>query len=175
MIGLQLGGIVSVDLKTLQPRSDLSCPQLPLSSSIISLYETSNGTLWAGTNGNGTYFLEKGSGEWTPLRGKIHGNEIAFCFDFAQQGDTLWMATSGSSLYVLQSSNTIYSTLTDATVSSYRKSVDVRGGKVAFGVEDQGLFLFESEQGLFKRVQNLEGVWPRDVLFQEDALWVNRR
>jgi len=174
MIGLQLGGIVSVDLKTLQPRSDLSCPQLPLSSSIISLYETSNGTLWAGTNGNGTYFLEKGSGEWTPLRGKIHGNEIAFCFDFAQQGDTLWMATSGSSLlYVLQSSNTIYSTLTDATVSSYRKSVDVRGGKVAFGVEDQGLFLFESEQGLFKRVQNLEGVWPRDVLFQEDALWVS--
>ena len=48
-IGLQLGGIVSVDLSNLSARPDKKCPQLPANYSIISLYETRDGTIWAGT------------------------------------------------------------------------------------------------------------------------------
>ena len=143
-IGLQLGGIVSVDLSNLSARPDKKCPQLPANYSIISLYETKDGTIWAGTSGNGSYFLRPGADRWQQLIGKIHGADIAFCFDFAEQGDTLWMATTGSKLlYVLQSNNTILSALVNGEVSSFRKSVDVRGGDVVFGVRRSRTFSFK--------------------------------
>jgi len=173
-IGLQLGGIVSVDLSNLSARSDKKCPQLPANYSIISLYETRDGTIWAGTSGNGSYFLRPGADRWQQLIGKIHGADIAFCFDFAEQGDTLWMATTGSKLlYVLQSNNTILSALVNGEVSSFRKSVDVRGGDVVFGVEDQGLFRLNTTSGAFERDATLDPIGPRDVHFDGEDLWVS--
>ena len=173
-IGLQLGGIVSVDLSNLSARPDKKCPQLPANYSIISLYETRDGTIWAGTSGNGSYFLRPGADRWQQLIGKIHGADIAFCFDFAEQGDTLWMATTGSKLlYVLQSNNTILSALVNGEVSSFRKSVDVRGGDVVFGVEDQGLFLLNTTTGAFERDATLDPIGPRDVHFDGEDLWVS--
>ena len=173
-IGLQLGGIVSVDLSNLNARPDKKCPQLPANYSIISLYETRDGTIWAGTSGNGSYFLRPGADRWQQLIGKIHGADIAFCFDFAEQGDTLWMATTGSKLlYVLQSNNTILSALVNGEVSSFRKSVDVRGGDVVFGVEDQGLFRLNATSGAFERDATLDPIGPRDVHFDGEDLWVS--
>lgn len=173
-IGLQLGGIVSVDLSNLSARPDKKCPQLPANYSIISLYETKDGTIWAGTSGNGSYFLRPGADRWQQLIGKIHGADIAFCFDFAEQGDTLWMATTGSKLlYVLQSNNTILSALVNGEVSSFRKSVDVRGGDVVFGVEDQGLFRLNANSGAFERDATLDPIGPRDVHFDGEDLWVS--
>ncbi len=173
-IGLQLGGIVSVDLSNLSARPDKKCPQLPANYSIISLYETRDGTIWAGTSGNGSYFLRPGADRWQQLIGKIHGADIAFCFDFAEQGDTLWMATTGSKLlYVLQSNNTILSALVNGEVSSFRKSVDVRGGDVVFGVEDQGLFRLNTTSGAFERDATLDPIGPRDVHFDGEDLWVS--
>jgi ligand-binding sensor domain-containing protein/DNA-binding CsgD family transcriptional regulator len=173
-IGLQLGGIVSVDLSNLSARPDKKCPQLPANYSIIALYETSDGTIWAGTSGNGSYFLRPGADRWQQLIGKIHGADISFCFDFAEQGDTLWMATTGSKLlYVLQSNNTILSALVNGEVSSFRKSVDVRGGDVVFGVEDQGLFRLNIISGAFERDATLDPIGPRDVHFDGEDLWVS--
>ena len=105
---------------------------------------------------------------------QIHGADIAFCFDFAEQGDTLWMATTGSKLlYVLQSNNTILSALVNGEVSSFRKSVDVRGGDVVFGVEDQGLFRLNTTSGAFDRDATLDPIGPRDVHFDGEDLWVS--
>ena len=73
-----------MDLSALSIRPDKSTPQLPVDYSIISLFETSDGTIWAGTSGNGTYYLEKGADRWQQLIAKIHGPDIAFCFDFAE-------------------------------------------------------------------------------------------
>ena len=173
-IGLQLGGIVSIDLRRLSIRPDKQCPQLPKDYSIISLYQTSNGTIWAGTSGNGTYYLEEGSDQWQHLIAKIHGADIAFCFDFAEQGDTLWMATTGEKiLYLLQSSNSILSALVDSDVGSFRKSVDVQGKQVAFGVEDQGLFRLNTLTGVFELDKESLGIGPRDVSFDRQDLWVS--
>jgi ligand-binding sensor domain-containing protein/DNA-binding CsgD family transcriptional regulator len=173
-IGLQLGGVVSIDLSTLSVRPDRACPQLPSDYSIISLYESSDGTIWAGTSGNGTFYLRKGSDRWQQLIAKIHGAEIAFCFDFAEQGDTLWLATSGAKiLYVLQSSNAILSAIIDGDAGSFRKSVDVRGPEVVFGVEDQGLFRLNSFRGVFELDERSIGIGPRDVRFEGGSLWVS--
>ena len=173
-IGLQLGGLVTMDLSALSIRPDKSTPQLPVDYSIISLYETSDGTIWAGTNGNGTYYLEKGADRWQQLIAKIHGPDIAFCFDFAEQGDTLWLATSGAKiLYLLQSSKTILSALVNSDVGSFRKSVDVEGRSVAFGVEDQGLFRLNTISGVFELDRSFLGIGPRDVLIDGDELWVS--
>ena len=173
-IGLQLGGIVSIDLSNLSARPDKKCPQLPANYSILSLYETSDGTIWAGTSGIGSYFLRPGADRWQQLTSKLHGLDISFCFDFAEQGDTLWMATTGSKLlYVIQSNNTILSALVNGEVSSFRKSVDVRGGDVVFGVEDQGLFRLNTASGAFERDATLDPIGPRDVHFDGDDLWVS--
>lgn len=173
-IGLQLGGVVSMDLSTLSVRPDQACPQLPADYSIISLYESSDGTIWAGTSGNGTYYLEKGADRWQQLIAKIHGADIAFCFDFAEQGDTLWLATTGAKiLYVLQSNRAILSAIVEGDAGSFRKSVDVKGRKVAFGVEDQGLFLLNTSSGVFELDGRTAGIGPRDVSFEEGSLWVS--
>ena len=173
-IGLQLGGVVSMDLSTLSIRPDQVCPQLPSDYSIISLYESSDGTIWAGTSGNGTFYLEKGADHWKQLIAKIHGADIAFCFDFAEQGDTLWLATTGAKiLYVMQSSKTILSAIVEGDAGSFRKSVDVKGPEVAFGVEDQGLFLLNTTRGVFELDNKTKGIGPRDVLFEEGSLWIS--
>ena len=173
-IGLQLGGVVSMDLSTLSVRPDQTCPQLPSDYSIISLYESSDGTIWAGTSGNGTYYLEKGADRWQQLIAKIHGADIAFCFDFAEQGDTLWMATTGAKiLYVLQSSRSILSAIIDGDAGSFRKSVDVKGHNVVFGVEDQGLFRLNAARGVFELDRRTTDIGPRDVRFEGGSLWVS--
>ena len=59
-----------------------------------------------------------------------------------------WLQRVPKLLYVLQSNNIILSALVNGEVSSFRKSVDVRGD-VVFGVEDQGLFRLNTTSGSF--------------------------
>ena len=61
----------------------------------------------------------------------------------------------------------------NADVGSYRKSVDVLDNAVAYGVEDQGLFILDSLRSSFIKYEDLENFWPRDVKFIGQDLWVS--
>ena len=108
-IGLQLGGIMGVDLESLRPISDSKIPQLPREVSIISLHQDSEGTIWAGSSGSGIFQLRLGSEEWERFVSDKYADDLKFIFDFEDQGDTLWIATSGDHLlYYLKSQTSVY-------------------------------------------------------------------
>ena len=141
IIGLQLGGIVGVYLKVLRPINDSLLPQLPRNISIISLHQDNEGTLWAGSSGLGAFQLKAGSKSWERLQSQDFNEDLKFIFDFADQGDTLWIATSGDHLlYYLKSEQRIESYNVNTSVSSFRKTVDVSGGRVIYSVEGTGVF-----------------------------------
>ena len=81
-VGMQLGGVVAIDLKNFRPISDQITPQLPEATSVISLYESSNGTIWAGTSGTGIFYLKPNSGTWKQLLSENYFEDLKFCFEF---------------------------------------------------------------------------------------------
>jgi len=173
-IGLQLGGLMGYDLSTMSIIPDDKIPQLPKDLSVISLYQSNKGTLWAGTAGAGIYYLLPESNRWKRLKEDKFPNELFFCFDFAQQGDTIWLATTGGALlYVTEPDLAVHEMPANADVGSYRKSVDVLHNSVAYGVEDQGLFILDSLRSSFIKYEELENFWPRDVKFIGQDLWVS--
>ncbi|MDA8566154.1 hypothetical protein N9N66_08290 [Schleiferiaceae bacterium] len=173
-IGLQLGGLMGYDLSTMSIIADDKIPQLPKDLSVISLYQSNKGTLWAGTAGAGIYYLLPESNRWKRLKEDKFPNELFFCFDFAQQGDTIWLATTGGALlYVTEPDLAVHEMPANADVGSYRKSVDVLDNAVAYGVEDQGLFILDSLRSSFIKYEDLENFWPRDVKFISQDLWVS--
>jgi ligand-binding sensor domain-containing protein/DNA-binding NarL/FixJ family response regulator len=173
-IGLQLGGLIGYDLSTMSIIPDDDIPQLPKDLSVISLFQSNKGTLWAGTAGAGIYYLNPSSNRWNRLIDSKFPNELFFCFDFAQQGDTIWLATTGGALlYVTEFDLAVHEMPANADVGSYRKSVDVFRNKVAYGVEDQGLFILDSLRSNFIQYEALENFWPRDVKFIGRDLWVS--
>ena len=127
-----------------------------------------------GTAGAGIYYLLPTSSEWQRLQDDKFPNELFFCFDFAQQGDTIWLATTGGALlYITEPDLAVQEMAANADVGSYRKSVDVLNNEVAYGVEDQGLFLLDSLRTSFIKYERLESFWPRDVKFIGKDLWVS--
>ena len=173
-IGLQLGGLMGYDLSTMSIKPDDEIPYLPNDLSVISLFQSNKGTIWAGTAGAGIYYLLPKSSEWQRLQDDKFPNELFFCFDFAQQGDTIWLATTGGALlYVTEPDLAVQEMAANADVGSYRKSVDVLNNAVAYGVEDQGLFLLDSLRSSFIKYERLESFWPRDVKFIGKDLWVS--
>ena len=173
-IGLQLGGLMGYDLSTMSIKPDDEIPYLPNDLSVISLFQSNKGTIWAGTAGAGIYYLLPTSSEWQRLQDDKFPNELFFCFDFAQQGDTIWLATTGGALlYITEPDLAVQEMAANADVGSYRKSVDVLNNEVAYGVEDQGLFLLDSLRTSFIKYEKLESFWPRDVKFIGKDLWVS--
>ncbi|MAZ96279.1 MAG: hypothetical protein CMP53_02010 [Flavobacteriales bacterium] len=173
-IGLQLGGLIGYDLSTMSIIPDHETPQFPQDLSVISLFQSNNGTLWAGTAGAGVYYLLPSSNRWKRLIDDKFPNELFFCFDFAQQGDTIWLATTGGALlYVTEPDLAVHEMSANADVGSYRKSVDVLHNAVAYGVEDQGLFILDSSRSTFVKYEGMENFWPRDVKFIGQDLWVS--
>lgn len=173
-IGLQLGGLMGYDLSTMSIKPDDEIPYLPNDLSVISLFQSNKGTIWAGTAGAGIYYLLPASSQWQRLQDDKFPNELFFCFDFAQQGDTIWLATTGGALlYVTELDLAVHEMAANADVGSYRKSVDVLNNEVAYGVEDQGLFLLDSSRLSFIKYDKLESFWPRDVKFIGKDLWVS--
>ncbi len=175
-IGLQQGGIVAYNIHRLQPIADAAVPQLPLSTTVMSIFEDSYGTLWAATAGEGIYALHNGASGWERLGFDYAPEDVLFGFDFAQQGDTLWLGTSGSHLlYYDYSLRRILSIASGDVYDSYRKSVTVAGGKVIIGIEDQGIVLVEN--GQIVRLPALPvAPWvinPRDVAVHEGEIWVS--
>ena len=143
LIGLNLGGLVEFDL---QYQKAAQIPQLPNISediTINSIVEDSFGTLWLGTLSKGIWTYSDRSEQWKQLTYPNHPENIASCFDFAQQGDTMWLATNGDELlYYLYSNDSVFSLETSVSFSSFRKSVDVYQNKVVFGVENIGAIEF---------------------------------
>ena len=172
-VGMQLGGIVSVDLKNFRPISDQITPQLPEATSVISLYESANGTIWAGTSGTGIFYLKPNSGTWKQLLSENYFEELKFCFDFAEQGDTLWIASSGQSiLYYLNSTEEVSAYQSADELSSYRKAVDVKGTTVVVAIEGQGVYK-KSDQSTFKKIDVINGASPRDLRIINNELWIS--
>ncbi|MDG1312828.1 MAG: two-component regulator propeller domain-containing protein, partial [Schleiferiaceae bacterium] len=172
LIGLQLGGIMGVDLESLRPISDSKIPQLPREVSIISLHQDSEGTIWAGSSGSGIFQLRQGSENWERFVSNEYAEDLKFIFDFEDQGDTLWIATSGDHLlYYLKAQSSVHAVEANKSVSSFRKSVDVSGGKVIFSVEGTGVF--ELSGGVFYQLAIPTKGTQRDAIFYEGNVWIS--
>lgn len=172
LIGLQLGGIMGVDLESLRPIPDNKIPQLPREVSIISLHQDSEGTIWAGSSGSGIFQLRLGSEDWERFVSDEYAEDLKFIFDFEDQGDTLWIATSGDHLlYYLKSQSSVYALEANKSVSSFRKSVDVSGGKVIFSVEGTGVF--ELTGDVFYELAIPTKGTQRDAIFYEGNVWIS--
>ena len=172
LIGLQLGGIMGVDLESLRPIPDSKIPQLPREISIISLHQDSEGTIWAGSSGSGIFQLRPGSEKWKRFVSDEYAEDLKFIFDFEDQGDTLWIATSGDHLlYYLKSQKSVYALEANKSVSSFRKSVDVSGGRVIFSVEGTGVF--ELSGDVFYELAIPTKGTQRDAIFYEGNVWIS--
>ncbi len=168
LIGLNLGGLVEFDL---QYQKAAQIPQLPKISediTINSIVEDSFGTLWLGTLSKGIWTYSDRSEQWKQLTYPNHPENIASCFDFAQQGDTMWLATNGDELlYYLYSKDSVFSLETSVSFSSFRKSVDVYQNKVVFGVENIGAIEF------YNNTEYLHSYPCRDVVYFQGNLWIS--
>ena len=172
LIGLQLGGIMGVDLESLRPIPDKKIPQLPREVSIICLHQDSEGTIWAGSSGSGIFQLRPGSEKWERFVSNEYAEDLKFIFDFEDQGDTLWLATSGDHLlYYLKSQTSVYALQANNSVSSFRKSVDVSGGRVIFSVEGTGIF--ELAGDVFYELEIPTKGTQRDAIFYEGNIWIS--
>ena len=168
LIGLNLGGLVEFDL---QYHKTAQIPQLPKISediTINSIVEDSFGTLWIGTLSKGIWTYSNKSEQWKQLTYANHPENIASCFDFAQQGDTMWLATNGDELlYYLYSNDSVFSLETSLSFSSFRKSVDVYQNKVVFGIENIGAIEF------YNNTEYLHSYPCRDVVYFQGNLWIS--
>ena len=168
LIGLNLGGLVEFDL---QYQKAALIPQLPKISediTINSIVKDSFGTLWLGTLSKGIWIYSDRSDQWKQLTYPNHPENIASCFDFAQQGDTMWLATNGDELlYYLYSKDSVFSLETSVSFSSFRKSVDVYQNKVVFGVENIGAIEF------YNNTEYLHSYPCRDVVYFQGNLWIS--
>jgi hypothetical protein len=85
-----------------------------------------------------------------------------FVFDFADQGDTIWIGNSGEHLlYYLYSDDRVHSFAESEEFQSYSKSVDVQGGQVLFGIAEHGLWEISGANYLNSpHHQPTQEMWP---------------
>ena len=168
LIGLNLGGLVEFDLQYQKAAQIPQLPQISEDITINSIVEDSFGTLWLGTLSKGIWTYSDRSEQWKQLTYPNHPENIASCFDFAQQGDTMWLATNGDELlYYLYSNDSVFSLETSVSFSSFRKSVDVYQNKVVFGVENIGAIEF------YNNTEYLHSYPCRDVVYFQGNLWIS--
>jgi len=170
-VGVQQLGAIAFDIRTMQPLDMDAYPLLDEGLTVQSLHEDSHGRLWAGTAGQGLYYLDKGALEWKEQTFAYAPEELMFVFDFAEQGDTIWLGNSGEHiLYFDYSDDRVHSFAQSEDFASYSKSVDVQGGQVLFGIAEHGLWvLYQGKFAAFEcPVTN-----PRDVAFNGAEIWVS--
>ncbi len=168
LIGLNLGGLVEFDLQYHKTAQIPQLPKIPEDITINSIVEDSFGTLWLGTLSKGIWTYSDRSEQWKQLTYADHPENIASCFDFAQQGDTMWLATNGDELlYYLYSNDSVFSLETSVSFSSFRKSVDVYQNKVVFGIENIGAIEF------YNNTEYLHSYPCRDVVYFQGNLWIS--
>jgi DNA-binding CsgD family transcriptional regulator len=168
LIGLNLGGLVEFDLHYQKAAQIPQLPNISEDITINSIVEDSFGTLWLGTLSKGIWTYSAKSEQWKQLTYPNRPENVASCFDFAQQGDTMWLATNGDELlYYLYSNDSVFNLETSLSFSSFRKSVDVYQNKVVFGVENIGAIEF------YNNTEYLHSYPCRDVVYFEGNLWIS--
>jgi ligand-binding sensor domain-containing protein/DNA-binding CsgD family transcriptional regulator len=169
LIGFNDGDLVSFDTESRLTIEDSRIPSPEIEFPIVSLFEDDEGSIWLGSIGNGVKQLKVNSHNWVdinPVDSSIH---ISACFDFAQQGNTLWLATSGNEIHFYSySKNQVYRLESlGYNINSFRKSVDVHENKVVFSIESLGA-LELSEKG------NILHPFPcRDAVYFNNELWIS--
>ena len=136
---MQLGGIVSVDLKNFRPISDQVTPQLPEATSVISLYESANGTIWAGTSGTGIFYLKPNSGTWKQLLSENYFEELSFVSILRNKEIHFGLLHLVNRYSCLNSTEEVSAYQSADELSSYRKAVDVKGTTVVVAIEGQDI------------------------------------
>jgi ligand-binding sensor domain-containing protein/DNA-binding CsgD family transcriptional regulator len=170
-IGVQQLGAIAFDIPTMQPLDMDAYPLLDEGLTVQALYEDTRGRLWAGTAGQGLFYLDKEATEWKVQTFAYAPEELMFVFDFAEQGDTLWLGNSGEHLlYFDYSDGRVHSYAQSADFASYSKSVDVQGNRVLFGIAEHGLWVLN--QGDFTAYPSPVNN-PRDVAFNGQEIWVS--
>ena len=171
LIGLQRGGVVHYDLTTLRPFPEESLPALPGLPTVIGSYEDRFETIWLGTSGDGVFYLPKGRSEWVKIESNEYNGSLEYCFEFVEQGDTLWFATAGEQLlYYNYSSKSLSHIPTSQNMSSFKKAIDIQGDRMVIGIGDQGVFeLIDGELiNLNIPINN-----AFDVAINNDDTWVS--
>ena len=169
-IGLTQLGVLAYDIQQMQPKP-LGYPRLDEGISVQALHEDGRGRLWAGTSGQGLYYLDDEAEEWRKVTFAYAPEELMFVFDFADQGDTIWIGNSGEHLlYYLYGDDRVHSFAESEEFQSYSKSVDVQGGKVLFGIAEHGLW--EISGGQLAQIPS-PSTNPRDVAYEGKEIWVS--
>ncbi|MEL0026957.1 MAG: two-component regulator propeller domain-containing protein, partial [Schleiferiaceae bacterium] len=169
-MGLAQLGVLSYDIQLMQPKP-LGYPRLDDGISVQALHEDGHGRLWAGTSGQGLYYLDDEAAEWRTVSFAYAPEELMFVFDFADQGDTIWIGNSGEHLlYYLYSDDRVHSFAESEEFQSYSKSVDVQGGQVLFGIAEHGLW--EISGGQLSQLPS-PSTNPRDVAYEGQEIWVS--
>lgn len=169
-MGLAQLGVLAYDIQLMQPKP-LGYPRLDDGISVQALHEDGHGRLWAGTSGQGLYYLDDEAAEWRTVSFAYAPEELMFVFDFADQGDTIWIGNSGEHLlYYLYSDDRVHSFAQSEEFQSYSKSVDVQGGQVLFGIAEHGLW--EISGGQLSQVPS-PSTNPRDVAYEGKEIWVS--
>ncbi|MEY2963142.1 MAG: hypothetical protein RL754_403 [Bacteroidota bacterium] len=173
-VGLQ-GGLEVWDITTGRPVLDHGSPVEGMT--ISALFEDDRGSRWVGTQGNGLWERTAG-GQWRHWEAR--GTEpLEFIFDFAQQDHKIWIGASGSSFWYVDLENGELVQQEDSRASSFRKTVDVFGDQVAFGVEDQGVFVLDATKDIWEVLSGPFGhgepvISPRDLSWVDSGeLWVS--
>ena len=168
LIGVKQGGLIEYDLEYQEPSKKGHWPLLNDRFTIVSITEDAYGALWVGTVAEGIWKCSAERREWERVTYERSPSNVMTCFDFAEQGDTMWLATSGNEiLYYLHSEKSVKSYETDIFFSSFHKSVDVRGADVVYGIESLGAIELSA---------NGERVHPypcKDVVYFNDELWIS--
>lgn len=169
LVGFENGGFLAYDTESRAVLNDTRFPPIDADFAVVSFYEDTFNNIWLGSVGNGIKRLEKDSKDWIDIEYDQKPSNFHSCFDFAQQGDTLWLATAGDEiLYYLYSSKKVAALkLSSYNLSSFRKSVDVESGKVVFAIESLGALEINGGKSI------LHNFPCRDAVYFNQELWIS--
>lgn len=169
LVGLLQGGIIEFDTRLRTQRRKPKLPSFDTTKTVSSIFEDSHGRIWVGTVSSGVYFSSRNKTNWEMLDFLETSTNEYSCFDFEEQGDTIWIATSGDQMtYYRYSTDSVYQ-VQDCPyyVNSFRKKVAVNGSKIAFAIESLGVLEYISG------VWNLHPYPSRDVAYYNEQLWMS--
>ncbi len=169
LIGLQQGGLIEFDTRLKCIRKPSSLPLFDSTKTVSAIFEDNSGRIWIGTISDGIYYSTRNQSGWERLKILQDPDEEFSCFDFDQQGDTIWIAASGDKIfYYLYSTDRVYE-VDDCPYyfNSFRKTVAVNGSRVAFSIESLGVLEYMNDEW------SLHPHPSRDVAYHNEQLWMS--